>query len=326
MKKLLFNLFILFFLFNCSNQNSKIDVILDTDANNELDDQHAIAYLLFNGDYFNVEGITINRTYNGGDVFEHTKEALRIVKLCSLENKIPVIVGADQDFIDIKDKMNDNDYDGKKAVDFIIENSKLKRSSKLVLLPVGKLTNIALALYKDPSIIPNIKIVWLGSNYPEQGEYNQVNDPEALKYILKLDVEFEIAIVRYGKPTGTDAVIASTEEIANKMPGLGPKISNPIIGRYGGEFYTFGDYSVNLFENYEGGIHKTRPLFDMAAVAIVKNSSWAKKNVISAPELNDGLWTDNPKNSRKIVIWENFDKYEIMNDFYKSMENYNLAK
>ena len=326
MKKLLFNLFILFFLFNCSNQNSKIDVILDTDANNELDDQHAIAYLLFNGDYFNVEGITINRTYNGGDVFEHTKEALRIVKLCSLENKIPVIVGADQDFIDIKDKMNDKDYDGKKAVDFIIENSKLKRSSKLVLLPVGKLTNIALALYKDPSIIPNIKIVWLGSNYPEQGEYNQVNDPEALKYILKLDAEFEIAIVRYGKPTGTDAVIASTEEIANKMPGLGPKISNPIIGRYGGEFYTFGDYSVNLFENYEGGIHKTRPLFDMAAVAIVKNSSWAKKNVISAPELNDGLWTDNPKNSRKIVIWENFDKSEIMNDFYKSMENYNLAK
>ena len=85
------------------------------------------------------------------------------------------------------------------------------------------------------------------------------------------------------RPTGTDAVIASTEEIANKMPGLGPKISNPIIGRYGGEFYTFGDYSVNLFENYEGGIHKTRPLFDMAAVAIVKNSSWAKKNVISAP-------------------------------------------
>ena len=56
-----------------------------------------------------------------------------------------------------------------------------------------------------------------------------------------------------------------------------------------------------------------------------KNSSWAKKNVISA-ELNDGLWTDNPKNSRKIVIWENFDKSEIMNDFYKSMENYNLAK
>tara|TARA_X000001036_G_scaffold408197_1_gene418284 strand:- start:135 stop:1115 length:981 start_codon:yes stop_codon:yes gene_type:complete len=326
MKKILLNFFILLFIYGCSNQNSKIDVILDTDANNELDDQHAIAYLLFNGDHFNVEGITINRTYNGGDVFEHTKEAMRIVKLCSLENKIPVIVGADQDFIDIKDDIDNSDYDGKAAVDFIIENSKINRSSKLILLPVGKLTNIALAIHKDPSIIPNVKIVWLGSNYPEQGEYNQVNDPEALKYILKSDVEFEIAIVRYGQPSGTDAVIASTEEIANKMPGLGPKISSPIIGRYGGEFSTFGDYSVNLFENYEGGIHKTRPLFDMAAVAVVKNSNWAERNVISAPDLNDGLWTENPKNSRKIVIWENFNKDEIMNDFYNSMEKYVLVK
>ena len=40
----------------------KIRIILDTDANNELDDQHAIAYLLFNGDKFAVEGITVNAT------------------------------------------------------------------------------------------------------------------------------------------------------------------------------------------------------------------------------------------------------------------------
>ncbi|MEY3896633.1 MAG: hypothetical protein RLZZ214_2153, partial [Verrucomicrobiota bacterium] len=37
----------------------KIRVILDTDANNELDDQHAIAYLLCSGETFDVEGITV---------------------------------------------------------------------------------------------------------------------------------------------------------------------------------------------------------------------------------------------------------------------------
>ena len=46
----------------------KIRIILDTDANNELDDQHAIAYLLFNGDTFAVEGITVNATSGGGVV------------------------------------------------------------------------------------------------------------------------------------------------------------------------------------------------------------------------------------------------------------------
>jgi hypothetical protein len=46
----------------------RIPVLLDTDANNELDDQHAIAYMLFSGDVFDVEGISVNRTRGGGDV------------------------------------------------------------------------------------------------------------------------------------------------------------------------------------------------------------------------------------------------------------------
>ena len=46
----------------------KIRILLDTDANNELDDQHAIAYMLFNGDKFDVEGITVNATSGGGEI------------------------------------------------------------------------------------------------------------------------------------------------------------------------------------------------------------------------------------------------------------------
>jgi hypothetical protein len=33
----------------------KARVLFDTDANNEVDDQHALAYLLFNGKAFQVE-------------------------------------------------------------------------------------------------------------------------------------------------------------------------------------------------------------------------------------------------------------------------------
>ena len=41
-------------------ESSRIPVIFDTDANNELDDQHALAYLIFNADFFNIIGITVN--------------------------------------------------------------------------------------------------------------------------------------------------------------------------------------------------------------------------------------------------------------------------
>jgi hypothetical protein len=327
--------FIVIILSGCAKESSdmaigtsqKIRVILDTDANNELDDQHAIAYMLFNGDVFDVEGITVNKTYNGGEVEKHLEEAERVVKLCGLSSKIKVYKGANGSFDEIKDFIDEPDFDGFEAVNFIIARAKAKFTGKLVLLPVGKLTNIALALKKDPSIVSRVRIVWLGSNYPEPGEYNQDNDHSALNYILETVDYFEIAVVRYGKPSGTDAVRVTLTDVKNYMPSKGPHISIPVVGRHGKEFVNFGDYSLNLFENIElHGDPPSRALYDMAAVAIVKNASWATSYKIPNPTLVNGKWIDRPDNSKKIIIWENFNKDKILQDFYHSMEKYVLAK
>ncbi|MEO8623698.1 MAG: nucleoside hydrolase, partial [bacterium] len=53
----------------------RLRILLDTDANNEVDDQHALAYMLFSGESFDVVGITVNRTRNGGDVEKQAEEA-----------------------------------------------------------------------------------------------------------------------------------------------------------------------------------------------------------------------------------------------------------
>ena len=335
MKTIFLFLFSIIFIFSCNKSESpskdensrsnKIRVILDSDANNELDDQHAIAYMLFNGQVFDVEGITVNRTYNGGDIDEQYAEAERIVKLCDLHPEMKIYKGASGTYNEIKDQVLESEFDGSEAVNFIIDRAKVKSGEKLVLLPVGKLTNIALALKKDPSIASNVRIVWLGTNYPEPGEYNFDNDIPAVKPVLESDVEFEIVMVRYGKPTGTDAVVANLSDFQKIMPGKGPNISEPVIGRHGGEFKNFGDYSVNLFENFPDH-PDSRPLFDMAAVAIVKNPVLANRVILAAPKFVDGQWVDQPDNPRKIIIWENFDKEKIMQDFYHSVENYNLAK
>lgn len=314
-------------ILNCSEDIKRTRVILDTDANNELDDQHAIAYMLFNGNDFEVEGITVNKTRNGGDIHEHFKEAERVVTLCDLQSKVKILKGANGSFDEIKDNINDHKFDGIEAVNFIISKAKKESDSRLVLLPVGKLTNIALALHKEPSITSKVRVVWLGSNYPEPGEYNQEDDHSALNYILDTEVDFEIALVRYGKSSGTDAVRVSLSDIEAKMPGKGPHISNPVIGRHGNAFTNFGDYSVDLFRNIDlHGDPPSRALFDMAAVAIVKNSSWAISSQIASPTLVDGQWVERPENNRKITLWENFNKEKIIQDFYSSMENYVLAK
>lgn len=302
---------------------AKIRVILDTDANNEVDDQHAIAYLLLSGNVFDVDGITVNATRFGGDIEAHAAEAERVVKLCGLFPGIPVYRGANGSFEKIKGMVNEPGFDGVEAVNYIIEEARRQAPRTLVLLSIGKLTNIALALKKAPSIAGNVRIVWLGSNYPEPGEYNLQNDPPALNYILGLDVPLEFAVVRYGRPSGTDAVRVTLDEIERNMRGVGPRIRQPVSGRHGGQFSTFGDYSIDLFQHIRlDGEPPSRALYDMAAVAIVKNPAWATRSEIPAPVLKGGIWRERPDNPRRIVIWEHFDRAAILADFFATMRDF----
>lgn len=301
--------------------DSRIPVIFDTDANNELDDQHALAYLLLNDQTFNVLGITANATDNGSEIDEHVKEAQRVVDLVGWKDKVKVIKGANGDYTEIREHLEQEVFDGSEAVDFIIAEAMKKRKETLVLLPVGKLTNIALALEKEPSIARKVRIVWLGSNYPNPGEYNLDNDTASLNYLLKCDVPFEIATVRYGETTGTAFVKAKRKNIYVRMPGMGPVVDEPVTGRHGGSFNCFGDYSVDLFrhiEHLEDGCF--RSLFDMAAVAIVKNPGWAESFEIPSPLYFNEQWVEQGGNKRMITIWENFEADSIMADFYATLE------
>ncbi|MDX1640189.1 MAG: nucleoside hydrolase [Balneolaceae bacterium] len=333
MKQFLWTLASLLLFTNCSQQSETdnsnqtdsssdlIPVIIDTDANNELDDQHAMAYLFFNEDVFNTIGVTVNATYNGGDIDLQVAEAERVMKLTDVMENIPLLPGVNGSFEEIRPNLDQPEYDGHAAVEFIIEEARKPRGQKLVLLPVGKLTNIALALEKAPDIKENVRIVWLGSNYPAPGEYNQQNDIPAVNYILNQEVPFEMVMVRYGEPSGSDAVRATPAEIEENMPGAGPEV-DPVTGRHGGEFTNFGDYSVNLFSEIDlHGDPPSRALFDMVAVAIVKNPNWGEANEIPAPILVDEEWQERPDNDRTITIWENFDKEAILEDFYSTMQS-----
>lgn len=315
---------LLILAYGCSTNKpapDRIPIIVDSDANNELDDQHALAYAFFNSEVFDIKGITINATSGGGDIDEQYEEGKRVMQLCNIWGKFPLKKGANQDFEKINTQLDSADYDGQDAVNFIIQEALKVEGQKLVLIPVGKLTNIALAIKKAPEIVEKIRIVWLGANYPDPGEYNLENDISAMNYILDQDVPFEMVLVRYGTPYGSDLVRVTPAEITTRMKGLGPKVP-PVGGRHGGEFTTFGDYSIDLFSNIKlSGNPPSRALFDLVAVAIVKNPEWGQQRTIPAPHMQDKQWIEQPDNQRKITIWENFDKESILEDFFRCIKN-----
>ena len=305
------------------NNLPKIRVLLDTDANNEIDDQHAIAYLLLSGDRFILEGITVNRTNNGGDIHEQAKEAERVIKLCDMDDKISVTLGASDSFSQTHSKVMKPIFDGSDAVDLMIEKAHRHTSQNLTILAIGKLTNVALAIKKDPTIVSKIKVVWLGSNYPLPGEYNLESDSESMNFVIASGVLFEIAVVRYKEKSGTTAVTVTPQDLERNIVGNGPNVDKPIIGRNGGEFFNFGDYSFNLLDNvYLFGDPPSRPLYDMAAVAIIKNPEWAEKKEIPSMLYKDGAWHAEPDLVTNLYIYEDFDKEKILEDFFSSVKNY----
>lgn len=81
------------------------------------------------------------------------------------------------------------------AVDFIVETLMSEPLGTVTLCPLGPLTNIALALIREPRIAPRIKeIVLMGGGYFEQGnvtpsaEFNIYVDPQAADVVLRAGI------------------------------------------------------------------------------------------------------------------------------------------
>ena len=55
-------------------------------------------------------GITVNATYNGGEIDQHYAEAERVMKLCNVDGKIPLYSGANGDFEEISSSINEEVY------------------------------------------------------------------------------------------------------------------------------------------------------------------------------------------------------------------------
>ena len=145
---------------NIDNVN-KYNVILDTDTNNEVDDQFALAYLLKSKDIFNIDAITIApfRTEKwqetvSDSIDESYNEACKIFDLLGLKDKSIIYKGS-------RDYLKNGYNETNPAINKIIEIA--SKNKKTYILAIGCLTNIALALKTNPEIKDKIEIGYTGT-------------------------------------------------------------------------------------------------------------------------------------------------------------------
>ena len=251
-----------------SEKSKKLKIILDTDTYNECDDRFALAYLLKSLDKFDVQAITV-APYRHEKVKETIAEGTEksyneICKICrwlDFDVSGKVFKGA---LNYLKDGMTDNE-----AVDKIIEIA--LQNDKTYIMAIGAITNVAMAIVKEPKIIEKIEVIWLGGNsllLTDNNEFNFKQDIEAVKVVFESRVKL--------------TVIPAKGVASNLMTSIYE------LEHYLKDKSDLCDYLCHVFQ--KDGYHKPqerRVIWDISVVAYLINDNWFECQKVNCPNIND---------------------------------------
>src|SRR5688500_17698733 len=142
-------------------------VIIDTDADNEIDDQYALALALGNPDRLKIEGLIAAHFGDAGGhkgIDRSIAEIHRVLEKANIpRDKYPIQRGADP--LTYADKPPASE-----GVDFIIQPARTATPEDPIwLVLLGPATDAAAALLKDPTIADRLVVFWHGrSAWPNE--------------------------------------------------------------------------------------------------------------------------------------------------------------
>jgi inosine-uridine nucleoside N-ribohydrolase len=302
-------------------------VILDTDARNEVDDQHYIAYGLFS----NVDVLGINSAHHGPFRINHFGmsqepinygEILYVIELCRLsglmdhrtENQIPKAFRGAKVQMQVPDTQNwlDTQPIESEASEAILAAARgASPDNPIWILPVGPCTNIAsailLAREEGLDLKSRIKIVWLGGG-PERVDnrtHNGISDPWSVYVTAQSGLEFWILLEH---PTGASITMDKNSDF-----GLYPD------NRLGGYLAAIvGEYFKRIAPKNQ------KPLFDLTTISMVIGEYLEKPwlTLVEPSEVlgpnQQYLWkkVDAPSNVR---IIRDIDEEAMKTDFFNTL-------
>ena len=282
-------------------KKDKIDIILDTDTYNECDDQFALSYLIKSQNKFNINAITaapFSHKNSSITIEEYQelsyKEILKICNWLNFDTDNKVFKGSIDYISNGYNEVND-------AVNKIIEIA--LKNNKTYILAIGAITNIALAIKKEPKIIDKIEVIWLGGNelnYKDNFEYNFRQDVEAIKIVFESKVKLTILPCR-------NVVSDLRIDIKTLKNNLGNKseLCNYLISR----FYNDG-YHV---------IQESRVIWDISVIAYMINKKWFETKQISCPNVRDDTSYETTDNRHNITFVTKLDRNKIYEDLFNKL-------
>lgn len=287
-------------------EKKKIRVIIDTDAKNEADDQFAIVHALLTPK-FKVQGIIgthfgTRRTTESME--ESYQECVKILDLMGLEGQYKVYRSA-------KAAMkSESDYEYSEGADFIVQEAMKNDSSKLFVVVLGAITNVACAYMKHPEIAGHFTCIWIGGGmYPAGGEeFNVSNDIVAANIIMRSDIEL------WQVPANVYSMMLVTfAELQDKVYPCGK------IGKYLFEqLVEFRDYIVNTYDWWQRD--ESWILGDSPVIGLMLDPHDFSYTMREAPYINEDMTYSFDGEGRLIRVYDRIDHRFILEDFFAKLK------
>ncbi len=270
---------------NLSVPEGMIDVVLDTDAYNEIDDQFAIAYLLRSKQKLNTKAIYAAPFFNersSGPEDGMVRSYNEILKLLSLLGEEVEVFEGSRSFLE-----NEKTAVISPAAEDLVKRAQgYSPERPLYVVAIGAITNVASALLINPAIAENIVVVWLGGHahhFQHTKEFNMRGDFAAARVVMGSGAPF-VQLPCFGV---VSSFTVSKPELEFWLKGKN-KLADYLA-----------ENTIDEAEKYASGKPKpwTRVIWDVTAVAWLLNDSdrFMDSRIVPTPvPTYDGLYAHDP--------------------------------
>ncbi len=245
---------------NLQTPTGVVDVVMDTDAYNEIDDQFAISYMLRSPERIHVKALCAAPFFNSNStspedgMYRSYDEILKLLKLAGREELIPHTYQGSTRYLPDENTPVDS-----AAARFLADFADgYSPEHPLYVIAIGAITNVASALLLNPGIRDKIVLVWLGGHahhWNHNGEFNLMQDVAAARIVFGCGVP----LVQLPCCGVVDRFTVSREELQHWLQGKNP----------------LADYlaanTINEVERYASWRPWTRVIWDVTAVAWLLN-------------------------------------------------------
>ncbi|MBD2869995.1 nucleoside hydrolase [Paenibacillus arenilitoris] len=284
-----------------------VELVLDTDAYNEIDDQFAIVYSLLAKDRIRLKAVYAAPFHNElsdgpKDGMEKSyDEMIRILERMNVPHEGFAFRGSESYLLEAGKPV-----ESEAARDLAARAMAMPDGEPLYVAAIGAISNVASAILLEPRIIDKIVVVWLGGHalwWNDAKEFNLAQDVIAARTVLD---------------SGVPLVLIPVMGVSSHLATTLPEINAFVKGRG-----AIGDFLAERYESCsKDHFGYSRVIWDISTIAYLLQPEAMRTELVPSPVLTDLVtWSrDASRHLIRSVTYINRDA--VFRDFFRRLDEY----